>query len=796
MKRISTWLDRFRSGRPRPSARRRAPRFEPRRLLGLEVLEGRLVPAGVQAIYSVVNNWGAGLQAQIQVLNGQQQSVSNWQLGFDYTANLSSIWDAKIVSHTGNHYVIAGLSYDNNVSAGGSVTFGFVASPGGAVAAPSNYTINGAALGQTATPLPSLSIADISVAEPTSGTKTSNFSVVLSAASATPVTVKYATADGTGRAGVDYQATSGTLTFAPGQTQQTIAVGILNNPQAGNQSFLLNLSSPAGATLARAQATATIQDSAPATGSFQFQVMSDWGSGYTGQITIKNPGSTDVTNWSLEFDYAGQISSIWNAKITSHAGNHYAVAAESWNTTIPKGGAVSFGFNASPGNVTAGPTNYKLVGSGSSSGSGGTGGTGGTGSTNHPPVAGSASAVTTVGQPVLVNVLAGASDPDGDSLTVGAATQGQNGSVVVNTAGSVTYTPKAGFTGTDSFTYTVSDGRGGTANGTASVTVTAAVTASAWPAHYFAPYVDTTLYPMYDMAAAAKNQGIKYFTLAFITADPSSGPAWGGYAAYDVNNGGTFETQIKGQIASVRSLGGDVMVSFGGAAGQELAQVISNLTTLQNAYRAVITDYSLTHIDFDIEGAAVADRASIDRRSQAIAALQKEAQAAGRQLYVNFTLPVLPTGLTSDGLYVLQSALKYGVQIGGVNVMAMDYGDGAAPNPAGQMGTYAIQAAQSTFNQLKSLYGTTRTDAQLWPMVGVTPMIGVNDATTEIFDQAAARQLLAFAQQKGMGELSFWSLNRDQQDPSGKLGYPTNTSSSVLQNPYEFSTILKAFTSN
>ena len=87
---------------------------------------------------------------------------------------------------------------------------------------------------------------------------------------------------------------------------------------------------------------------------------------------------------------------------------------------------------------------------------------------------------------------------------------------------------------------------------------------------------------------------------------------------------------------------------------------------------------------------------------------------------------------------MLQSALHYGVNISGVNVMAMDYGDNAAPSPGGKMGDYAIEAATSTFNQLKGLYGSSKTDAQVWSMIGVTPMIGLNDVTTEVFDQTEA----------------------------------------------------------
>src|SRR5262249_34051729 len=159
----------------------------------------------------------------------------------------------------------------------------------------------------------------------------------------------------------------------------------------------------------------------------------------------------------------------------------------------------------------------------------------------------------------------------------------------------------------DTFAYTSEDGRGGTATATVSVNVVASV---GWPAHFYAPYVDATLWPTYDFAAAARTYELRYFTLAFITTDATGKPAWGGYSAYAVGGGGELETQLKGQIAAVRPLGGDVMVSFGGAANRELAEVITDVTALKNAYRQVIDTYQLTHIDFDIEGAATADRAS------------------------------------------------------------------------------------------------------------------------------------------------------------------------------------------
>lgn len=89
---------------------------------------------------------------------------------------------------------------------------------------------------------------------------------------------------------------------------------------------------------------------------------------------------------------------------------------------------------------------------------------------NDPPMAGPDTAATTKNTPVTVSVLANDTDIDGGALSVSAVTQGANGTVTTN-GNTVTYTPATGFTGSDSFTYNVSDGLGGTATGLVSVTV-------------------------------------------------------------------------------------------------------------------------------------------------------------------------------------------------------------------------------------------------------------------------------------------------------------------------------------
>ena len=259
------------------------------------------------------------------------------------------------------------------------------------------------------------------------------------------------------------------------------------------------------------------------------------------------------------------------------------------------------------------------------------------------------------------------------------------------------------------------------------------------------------------------------------------------------------------QIREVRLRGGDVIVSFGGAAGQELAQVVSDEDALVSwhqaplnlqtdggrmggqlggceplgrkqwragagcswtfgvagegargearhpsqprpppcldrfslppcpqlgMYQSVIDQYRLRWIDFDIEGQAVAQPVSVDRRNRVLARLQVRGaghagpakpapcqpppmphawkfqsshgltripnpqcaeravlplpvplppQAANPGLTLSYTLPVLPDGLTADGVRLLESAAKAGVRVDVLNIMTMDYGDSAAP---------------------------------------------------------------------------------------------------------------------
>ncbi|MGW3461677.1 glycoside hydrolase family 18 protein [Streptomyces olivaceoviridis] len=292
----------------------------------------------------------------------------------------------------------------------------------------------------------------------------------------------------------------------------------------------------------------------------------------------------------------------------------------------------------------------------------------------------------------------------------------------------------------------------------------------------FAPYVDTSLYPAFDLLGAADATGVKNYNLAFLTDGGGCTPKWGGVT--DLSS-----DAVAAQIGALRAKGGDVRVSFGGASGSELATTCSSADALATAYGKAVDAYRLTKVDFDVEGGALPDTAANTRRAQAIAKLQ--AQHPG--LDVSFTLPVMPEGLTQDGVNLLANAKSNGVRINTVNVMAMDYG----ASYSGDMGTYAEQAATATQAQVKSVLGLS--DSAAWKAVAVTPMIGVNDVSSEVFKVDDATQLVDFARSKGLGRLSMWSATRDKQCAGGTKPTADATCSSVTQEPFAFSKAFGAY---
>jgi GH18 family chitinase len=92
------------------------------------------------------------------------------------------------------------------------------------------------------------------------------------------------------------------------------------------------------------------------------RIDSDWGSGFSGSVVLKNTGSAAIEDWSVQITMPSAISSIWNAKLVSRNGNTTTVTHSGWNSTIPAGGQVDFGFVASPGGLQPGDVRVSLSG--------------------------------------------------------------------------------------------------------------------------------------------------------------------------------------------------------------------------------------------------------------------------------------------------------------------------------------------------------------------------------------------------------------------------------------------------
>lgn len=271
-----------------------------------------------------------------------------------------------------------------------------------------------------------------------------------------------------------------------------------------------------------------------------------------------------------------------------------------------------------------------------------------------------------------------------------------------------------------------------------------------------APYVDMGLWPTADLSAMARATGVGAMTAAFVVQQVSTTciPSWGGYAEYAVGGSGDFLPII----SAFQNVGGKVIISFGGAAGSELAEQCTSDSALLAAYKKVIDRYSLTRIDFDIEGASVANATANQRRARVVAQLQRDYAAAGKTVQVSMTLPVMPDGLDANGLRTLKEFASAGVNVISVNVMAMEYGASFT-----SMGAHAISAAQGTAAQMKMIPSFAGlSNAQLLARVGITPMLGQNDVPSEVFSIQNAKDVAGWAKANGVGLLAWWEMTRDR----------------------------------
>lgn len=277
---------------------------------------------------------------------------------------------------------------------------------------------------------------------------------------------------------------------------------------------------------------------------------------------------------------------------------------------------------------------------------------------------------------------------------------------------------------------------------------------------WFAAYVDVTATPAFafeQMGATSHRDAV----LADVVSLSSDGctPSWGNAYTLDQANA---SLDLDRRIARLQQQGGSIAIAFGGRNNQELAVGCSDPPKLEAAYQTVVDRYNINTVDLDLELRGLTDPAAASRRAVAIAKLQSQRRAEGKQLAVWATLPVTPQGLDEDGTNAITQLLSHGVDLAGINVMTMDYGQSLVNGQSMLSGSEA--ALTQAHRQLGILYqqaGIHLNDASLWAKLGATPMIGQNDDQNEIFSLTDAQGLNGFAHKHGLGRMSMWSANRD-----------------------------------
>jgi hypothetical protein len=301
--------------------------------------------------------------------------------------------------------------------------------------------------------------------------------------------------------------------------------------------------------------------------------------------------------------------------------------------------------------------------------------------------------------------------------------------------------------------------------------------ATGWPAHVFAPYVDTGLSNT-TLTTVASDYGTKYFELAF---------ADGGGCQWSLPNQSGWQSQI----SALQAEGGDVSISFGGYTvdtnGTDLGNQCSSASAMATQVESVVTTMNVTHLDFDIESSEETNSTDFTRTAQALALVRSWASSTGRTLNISYTLPVLPSGFTSDGQNVLNAAQSSGFKPDVVNIMTMDYGTSGT-----EMGTASNQALDAAAGQVASVFGESTSAA--YAMLGNTPMIGQNDSPGEIFSLADASTVESHAASEGIALVSFWAEGRDNGGCPGQTS-ASSTCSGLSQNTGAFTQAFQAFTS-
>jgi hypothetical protein len=339
-------------------------------------------PAGIDCGTACSWPYGAGTPVTLTATADAHASFTGWDGACTGTGPCSVTMDAAknlMATFTLNNYTLtvntAGTG-SGTVGGGGSYAYNTLVTP--TATANSGSTFAGwepASCGSsfalttdtrcTATftliPVPTLSIDNVSATEGQSGSKYFDFTVSLDLAASGSASVSFATANGTATTGnKDYKATSGILSFEPGQTSKTIRVTVQGDTKIENdETFLVNLTQPNGVILGVSQGIGTILND-------------DWP-----RIRINNVSRAEGNSGTTSFDFTVSLSAASPGPVTvyyatangsaSADSDYYAVATPTQITFSPGQKSRTISINVR-GDTTKESNETFFVNLGSSSG--------------------------------------------------------------------------------------------------------------------------------------------------------------------------------------------------------------------------------------------------------------------------------------------------------------------------------------------------------------------------------------------------------------------------------------------
>jgi chitinase len=274
---------------------------------------------------------------------------------------------------------------------------------------------------------------------------------------------------------------------------------------------------------------------------------------------------------------------------------------------------------------------------------------------------------------------------------------------------------------------------GGVAVSQAAVTPSAAVAGGA-------PYIYSNVSGSKDPVNVMKTTGVRAFTLAFILNKGNCSPIW--------DSGSLNDSSKSSRINKIRSAGGDVVVSFGGASGNKLGNACKDEKALAAAYQKVIDTYKLKAIDIDLEAGEVSQSLKVLKALKIVKQKNPGVQTI-------MTLGTGTGGLVGGEAKIPGQAKSIGSPVDNWTIMPFDFSDNDSKLDHGKA---TISASEGLHKQLKSALGGT--DDAIYRLQGISSMNGKTDTGGNV-TVANFKTMLGYVQQHHLSRFTYWELSRD-----------------------------------